>query len=125
MALIADLLLIAAALGAAFYCFVLSRRLATLHSVEGGVGKAISTLSDQVERLEQTLAQSHARAEEMELRLRTAVEDAKGAETALTAASSATAAMRPAAKGPVNRSDTQPAAFRRRLFSDASSEIET
>jgi uncharacterized protein HemX len=51
VALIADILLIAAALGAALYCFVLSRRLTKFSSLDGGVGGAISGLSNQVSEM--------------------------------------------------------------------------
>lgn len=64
MALIADILLIAGALGAAFYCFVLSRRLTRLTNLEDGVGGAISGLSSQVTDMNRALdrAQAEARA---------------------------------------------------------------
>lgn len=51
MALIADLLMVAGALAAGFYCIVLSRRLAALKNAEGGIGQAVATLSAQVTEL--------------------------------------------------------------------------
>ena len=51
MTLIADLLLVAGALAAGFYCFVLSRRLSALKNAEGGVGQVVATLSAQVDEL--------------------------------------------------------------------------
>lgn len=56
MDLIADILLAAGALGAGFYCFVLSRRLKNFNSLEKGVGGAVAVLSAQVEDLTKTLA---------------------------------------------------------------------
>ena len=51
MELISDILLLAGALGAGFYCFVLSRRLQQFTDLESGVGKAVSELSAQVDDL--------------------------------------------------------------------------
>lgn len=55
MALVADIFLIAAALGATFYCFILSRRLSRFTDLEKGVGGAISVLSAQVDDMTRTL----------------------------------------------------------------------
>ena len=55
MALLADIFLLAAALGATFYCVVLSRRLNKFTDLEEGVGGAISALSSQVEDMTRTL----------------------------------------------------------------------
>ncbi len=55
MGFVADILLIAAALGAMFYCFVLSRRLSRFTDLEKGVGGAIATLSSQVDDMTKTL----------------------------------------------------------------------
>jgi hypothetical protein len=49
MALLADILLIAGALGAAFYCIVLSKRLSRFTDLENGVGGAIAAMSSQVD----------------------------------------------------------------------------
>lgn len=62
MTLIADILLIAGALGAAFYCVVLSRRLNKFTSLENGMGGAISVLSAQVTDMTQTLDRAQAAA---------------------------------------------------------------
>ena len=59
MDVIADILLVAGAAGAAVYCFVLSRRLRSLSKLEGGMGGAIAVLSAQVD--EMTTALSKAR----------------------------------------------------------------
>ena len=51
MGLIADVLLIAGALGAAFYCMILARRIKSLSRLDKGLGGAISALSTQVEEM--------------------------------------------------------------------------
>lgn len=55
MNFLSDLLLAAAAIGAAAYCFILSRRLSALSSLEGGMGSAIAVLSSQVEDLKRLI----------------------------------------------------------------------
>lgn len=58
MALVADFLLGCGALTAAVYCLILSRRLAALNRLEGGMGTAIAVLSSQVDELNQALVQA-------------------------------------------------------------------
>jgi hypothetical protein len=53
--LIADILLVAGALGAGFYCFVLSKRLNRFNDLEKGVGGAVAVLSSQVDDLNKSL----------------------------------------------------------------------
>lgn len=55
MELIADILLVAGALGAGFYCFVLGRRLNRFNDLREGVGGAIAILSAQVDDLTKTV----------------------------------------------------------------------
>ncbi|MFN3144285.1 MAG: hypothetical protein ACE368_03025 [Paracoccaceae bacterium] len=55
MELIADILLISGALGAGFYCVVLSRRLTRFTDLEKGVGGAVAVLSAQVDDMTRTL----------------------------------------------------------------------
>lgn len=55
MELIADILLVAGALGAGLYCFVLSRRLKRFTDLEKGVGGAVAVLSTQADELKQSL----------------------------------------------------------------------
>ncbi|MEX5727922.1 hypothetical protein Ga0609869_001275 [Rhodovulum iodosum] len=55
MALIADILLVAGALGAAIYCLVLARRLRRFNDLESGMGGAIATLSAQVDDMTRAL----------------------------------------------------------------------
>ena len=55
MSLIADVFLIAAALGAGLYCFVLSRRLSKFTDLESGMGGAVAVLAVQVDELTKAL----------------------------------------------------------------------
>lgn len=55
MDLISDMLLVSGALGAGFYCLVLSRRLRRFTDLEKGVGGAVAVLSAQVDDLTKTL----------------------------------------------------------------------
>ncbi len=55
MELVADMLLVAGALGAGFYCFILARRLTRFNDLESGVGGAVAVLSAQVDDLTRTL----------------------------------------------------------------------
>lgn len=55
MELVADILLVAGALGAGLYCFVLARRLNRFNDLEKGVGGAVAVLSAQVDDLTKTL----------------------------------------------------------------------
>ncbi len=63
MAMIADILLISGALGAGFYCLVLSRRLRRFTDLEKGVGGAVAVLSAQVDDLARTLDAAQATAQ--------------------------------------------------------------
>lgn len=62
MEMIADILLVAGALGAGMYCFVLARRLARFNDLENGVGGAVAVLSAQVDDLTKTLSAAQATA---------------------------------------------------------------
>ncbi|MCR9127392.1 MAG: hypothetical protein NXH82_14860 [Rhodobacteraceae bacterium] len=55
MEIIADILLVAGALGAGFYCYILARRLSRFNDLEKGVGGAVAVLSAQVDDLTRTL----------------------------------------------------------------------
>ena len=59
MELIAEILLVAGALGAAVYCFVLARRLSRFNDLERGMGGAVAVLSAQVDDLTKTLEIAH------------------------------------------------------------------
>ncbi len=60
MELVADIFLVAGALGAGLYCFVLARRLNRFNDLEKGVGGAVAVLSAQVDDLNKTLASARA-----------------------------------------------------------------
>ncbi|MBC7131930.1 MAG: hypothetical protein H5U16_02345 [Roseovarius sp.] len=62
MELVADILLVAGALGAAVYCHVLARRLSRFNDLENGVGGAVAVLSAQVDDLARTLRAAQATA---------------------------------------------------------------
>ena len=62
MSIIADILLMAAALGAGLYCFVLSRRLRRFNDLEKGVGGAVAVLSAQVDDMTKTLERAQVSA---------------------------------------------------------------
>jgi len=53
---IADILLASGALAAAFYCYVLGRRLKRFNDLERGMGGAVAVLSAQVDDLEKSIA---------------------------------------------------------------------
>lgn len=62
MEIIADILLVAGALGAGLYCYVLARRLSRFNDLENGVGGAVAVLSMQVDDLTKTLQAAQASA---------------------------------------------------------------
>jgi hypothetical protein len=62
MTFIADVLLIAGALGAGLYCYVLSRRLRRFTDLEKGVGGAVAMLSAQVDELSRSVAMAQTTA---------------------------------------------------------------
>lgn len=62
MTMIADVLMVAGALGAGLYCYVLARRLRQFTDLEKGVGGAVAVLSVQVDDLTKVLAQAQSSA---------------------------------------------------------------
>ena len=66
MELIADILLVAGALGAGFYCIILGRRLNRFNDLEKGVGGAVAVLSAQVDDLNKTLVAAQSAAQNSE-----------------------------------------------------------
>ena len=60
MTLLADGLLIAGALAAAIYCWVLSSRVRSLKDLDTGLGAAIAGLSDKVDAMQDTLRKTQA-----------------------------------------------------------------
>jgi len=64
MDLIADILLLCAALGAGLYCFVLARRLRRFTDLEAGMGGAVAVLSVQVEDMKKALEKARTTSDE-------------------------------------------------------------
>lgn len=60
MEFIADILLVAGALGAGSYCYVLARRLSRFNDLEKGVGGAVAVLSAQVDDLTKALSSAQS-----------------------------------------------------------------
>lgn len=83
MELIADALLVAGSFGAAFYCFVLQRRLTRFNQLENGMGGAIAVLSAQVDDLTRALAAAQATAGDSTRRLEELTGRADGAAVRL------------------------------------------
>lgn len=114
MELIADGVLILAATVAGLYCLVLSRRLHSLTQMESGLGKAITSMSTQVDEMQDALAKAKAStedravalsaqlavAEEVAQRLERLLEDAEKLEVS---------ALRPTK---ADHAETEPAAFK-------------
>lgn len=63
MEMIADILLVAGAMSAGLYCFVLARRLNKFNDLEKGVGGAVAVLSAQVEDLSKSLSAAKSASE--------------------------------------------------------------
>lgn len=74
---IADILLAGGAIGAGFYCYVLSRRLTRFNDLEKGVGGAVAVLSMQVEELKATLGEAKAAATEANADLKSTTDRAE------------------------------------------------
>ena len=60
--MIADILLVAGAAGAAFYCYILSARLKNFATLETGMGGAIAVLSAQVDDMTRALERARGAA---------------------------------------------------------------
>jgi hypothetical protein len=58
LSVIADLLMVGAAVGAGVYCLILSRRLTRLTGFDSGIGGAIAVLSAQVDEMKAALAEA-------------------------------------------------------------------
>lgn len=83
MDLIADILLVAGALGAAFYCYVLAGRLTAFATLESGMGGAIAVLSAQVDDMTRALEQARGAAAGSATRLEALTLRAEGAAARL------------------------------------------
>ncbi|GGG80060.1 hypothetical protein GCM10011415_31730 [Salipiger pallidus] len=114
MEVIADILLAAGALGAGFYCFILSRRLSRFTDLEKGVGGAVAVLSAQVDDLTRTLGAAQATAGESSKSLEALTTRAEGVakrlELMLASMHDLPESGRPAA---TEHEDAEPMFFRR------------
>lgn len=79
MELVIDLAIALAALLAAAYCMVLSRRLQALTRLDGDVGKAIAVLSQQIDALTKALQQAESTNTQASSTLGTQIERADAA----------------------------------------------
>jgi len=63
MDMIADILLVAGAIGAGLYCYILARRLSRFNDLETGMGGAVATLSAQVDDMTRALSSARQTAD--------------------------------------------------------------
>ena len=75
---IADILLVSGAIGAGFYCVVLSRRLSRFTNLEKGVGGAIAVLSNQVDDMTRALEVARAQTTDSATSLKSLTGKAEG-----------------------------------------------
>ena len=78
MQLIADMLMIAATIGAAIYCLVLATRLRKFTTLETGMGGAIAVLSAQVDDMTRALEKARGVAGSAEQNLESLTQKAEG-----------------------------------------------
>jgi hypothetical protein len=83
MDMIADILLVAGAFGAAIYCYVLAGRLKKFTTLETGMGGAIAVLSAQVDDMTHALERARAAAVGSATGLEALTARAEGAATKL------------------------------------------
>jgi len=107
MELIADGLLIAGAMTAALYCWVLSRRLNALKSMDKGLGGAIAGLSARVEQTRSSLSDTKAAARDLAALTARAEAAARRMELLLAATQEDEAPARSAAGGRPARAEAE------------------
>ena len=83
MQFLSDILLAFAALGAGFYCHILSNRLKRFNALESGMGGAIAVLSQQVDEMTRALNQAQTTAQGSADGLKALVDRAEGAAARL------------------------------------------
>lgn len=81
--LLADILLVTGAFGAAFYCHVLSGRLQRFNALESGMGGAVAVLSAQVDEMTRSLERARMAASGSTEELATLVARAESAAARL------------------------------------------
>ncbi|TDL87004.1 hypothetical protein [Meridianimarinicoccus aquatilis] len=116
MALIADIFLIAGALGAAFYCLILSRKLNQFRNLETGVGGAISNLSREVNEMTRALERANSEAQASTSSLDESAKRAEQASNELRQLLERVAEISPVSSDipPPTRADVAQPTFRRR-----------
>jgi hypothetical protein len=121
MDMIADILLVAGALGAGFYCFVLARRLSRFNDLENGVGGAVAVLSAQVDDLTRTLAAAQGSAADSSASLTDLTTRAEDAAQKLELLVASLHDLPPATPPPAPRQEEEPMqpVFSRRRASGA------
>lgn len=83
MTLVADFLVACGGFAAAFYCYLLSRRLKRFTALESGMGSAIAVLSAQVDDMTAALTKAKSSAERSEGALEAQVRRAEAAAARL------------------------------------------
>ena len=109
MSLIADILLVAGALGAAFYCYILGRRLRKFNDLEKGMGGAVAVLSAQVDDLEKSLAAARKTAAGSTSELEALTQRAEDVRRQLELQIAALHDVVPSPSAPVSRAPVKPA----------------
>ncbi|MFQ5624390.1 MAG: hypothetical protein ACE5FS_13465 [Paracoccaceae bacterium] len=99
MGLVSDGLLIAGALAAAFYCFVLARRVRSLGDLDKGLGSAIASLSHRVGELQVALESAKSAAAAAQSETDAAADRAERAANRLQLLLAATQLDEPRAQG--------------------------
>lgn len=113
MEAVANIFLAGGALGAAVYCFILSRRLQRFTDLEKGVGGAVAVLSAQVDDLTRALARAQGRAGESAASLTGASERAEAAAGRLEVLLASLHDLPEAGAAPFNGSDSATVFVRR------------
>lgn len=83
MTIIADFMVAAGGFAAAYYCYLLARRLRKFTALESGIGSAIAVLSVQVDEMTAALAQAKTSADTSSEALETKVLRAEAAANRL------------------------------------------
>lgn len=83
MDLIVDFILLAASVAAAFYCAVLSRRLAKLNDTRDGLGAGIASMSEALRQTQEAIAAARVDEAAASARLAALIEEAQRAESDL------------------------------------------
>lgn len=110
MGFISDLLLAGGGFGAAIYCYVLSRRLKALTTLDGGLGSAIAVLSGQVDDLTRAMTSAQQVAQGTSGRLIAQTERAEAASQRLELLIASLHGLPEPDQSPASRASPKPAA---------------